>query len=392
MVGNDIIPMQNNSSDRIVDFWNARYLHEFIPAGGSKIKFVTGLEESGKTSMLRQATAEAKEAGFLTVFFSARDIWLYDFKFVFFEILRQARLEHLIIRCSDAIIRQMGFDSANIPTGKTFIDFLASENRNDALERLEIRNLLRKRFKENPVMDNSFAIACSLLCGDCLGQPKLEPESKEHIFAWLTGQKGFRVTSLRPLGFSPVRISKFNARRMLMSLCELARISGYAGLFIAIDDVDVLVDKANYGLLHYTKMRREDTYESIRELVDDIDNFNNIMFVFGFDRSLIDDEKMGLKSYQALWMRIQNEVVSERFNKFADVIDLNRLASSMYTPEMLIELSQQLCSNVKEGKIPVPINADMAEQILTLSRLNGKSIPLLVRQATLGSLMEKQEQ
>ena len=33
----------------------------------------------------------------------------------------------------------------------------------------------------------------------------------------------------------------------------------------------------------------------------------NIMFVFAFERELLDHDSAGLKSYQALWMRIQNE-------------------------------------------------------------------------------------
>jgi len=49
------------------------------------------------------------------------------------------------------------------------------------------------------------------------------------------------------------------------------------------------------------------------------------MFIFAFGRKLIDDENSGLKSYQALWMRIQNEVEGERFNYFTDIVDTDKL-------------------------------------------------------------------
>lgn len=53
------------------------------------------------------------------------------------------------------------------------------------------------------------------------------------------------------------------------------------------------------------------------------------MFVYAFDRGLMDDENAGLKSYQALWMRIQNEIVGERFNRFTDMVDLDRLDAGL---------------------------------------------------------------
>ena len=111
---------------------------------------------------------------------------------------------------------------------------------------------------------------------------------------------------------------------MLRSLIEVLRLSGYAGLAVGVDDLDILVEKSSLEEIRYTKMRREDSYESIRELIDGIDTLSHVMFVFAFDRCLMEDETAGLKSYQALWMRIQNEVESRRFNRFSDIIDMNR--------------------------------------------------------------------
>ena len=38
--------------DFITDFWRDKYLREYISAGGSKIKFITGQRGSGKTHLL----------------------------------------------------------------------------------------------------------------------------------------------------------------------------------------------------------------------------------------------------------------------------------------------------------------------------------------------------
>ena len=131
---------------------------------------------------------------------------------------------------------------------------------------------------------------------------------------------------------------------MLRSLAEIIRMGGSSGLFIAIDNLEILISRSSLEPIHYTKMKREDTYESIRQLIDDIDSMKNIMFVYAFDRELIDNENTGLKSYQALWMRIQNEIVGERFNRFSDMVDMDRFAAQEYTPDIIVSISESLAT------------------------------------------------
>jgi archaellum biogenesis ATPase FlaH len=88
--------------------------------------------------------------------------------------------------------------------------------------------------------------------------------------------------------------------------------------------------------IRYTKMRREDAYESIRELIDGIDALGHFMIVFAMNSSLLEDEAKGLKSYQALWMRIQNEISSDKVNRFADIINLNKVARQLEAAEPVV--------------------------------------------------------
>jgi hypothetical protein len=106
---------------------------------------------------------------------------------------------------------------------------------------------------------------------------------------------------------------------------EVVRIAGFAGIAVAVDDLEMLIETSVLEEVRYTKMRREDAYESIRELIDGIDTLGCFMIVFAMDRSLLEDETKGLKSYQALWMRIQNEISSDKVNRFADIIDLDKV-------------------------------------------------------------------
>ncbi len=369
--------------DFLTDFLTEKYIQEYIAQGGSKIKFVTGCTGSGKTYLLRFMCGKAQENNFRPVFFSAKEIWLHDFKEIYLEILRQCELMECLKGCARNLIRGMGYEPSEIPEGQTFIDYLAQENMSDALNRREIRTQLKEMFLDNPLLDNNFALACSMLTGSILGYPVLEEQSRDMLLGWLGGDRTIKLMQLRSLGLSPARITKYNARHMLRSLAEVSRMGGFSGLFVVIDDLEILISRSSLEEIHYTKMKREDTYESIRELIDDIDSLHNIMFMFGFDRSLLDDENAGIKSYQALWMRIQNEVSGKRFNRFSDLIDLDHLAFQEYTPEVLVSMSRVLADKVQFNSIST-IDEEQAREILSRARNGSVGVPELVRAAMTG--------
>lgn len=369
----------------ITDFWQKHYLEEYIREGGSKIKFVTGRPGSGKTHLLNYMAMTAWEEGYVTAGFSARDIWIHDFKEIYIEILRQSDILGCLKRCSLQIIKNLGFTPEEIPEGLTFMDYLSQNDLGDAITRREIRLQLKSMFLENPLIDNNFALTCSLLTGGILGHPLLEEQNRQMLLSWLAGDRSLKLSAIRSLGLSPVRITKFNARHMLRSLAEVIRMAGYSGLFITVDNLEILASRSSLDPVHYTKLKREDTYESIRQLIDDIDSMKNIMFVFAFERELLDNDSAGLKSYQALWMRIQNEVIGEHFNRFTDIVDLDRLAAEVYTPQILMEMSQKLADTYKKlGESVRPIGLETCKTLIDQAKNGSVSLPRLVNMATLG--------
>lgn len=362
----------------LTDFWEEKYLREYVKNGGSKIKFITGRPGSGKTHFLRLMTSIAAKENYKTVWFSAKDVWMHDFKEVYVEILHQSDLPDCLELLGRQVIQDMGFDYNEIPTGMKFFDYLSENGMGDAMNKREIRTLLKQMFLDNSMLDNNFALACSMLTGSFLGYPILEDTSRDMLLAWLEGDRTVKLSQLRSLGFYPSRITKFNARHMLRSLAEVIRLSGFSGLFIAVDDLEILISRSSLEPVHYTKMKREDTYESIRQLIDDIDSMRNIMFVYGFDRELMDHENAGLKAYQALWMRIQNEIVGERFNRFADMVDLDLLAAQEYTPDVIIAMSESI-AHVKKNITAAPLDLESAREIAAQARTGAVGIPRLIQ-------------
>lgn len=370
--------MENCGIRFLTDFWEEKYLREYVREGGSKIKFVTGRPGSGKTYFLQLMTKLARKENYKTVNLSARDVWMHDFREIYIEIFRQCDIMDCLEAVSHYLIREMGFDAEEIPEGAKFIDYLSQIGQGDALTKREIRTQLKQIFLDNPMLDNNFALACSMLTGSVLGYPILEEQNKELLLAWLEGDRTIKLSQLRALGFYPSRITRYNARHMLRSLAEVIHMGGYSGLFIAIDDLEILISRSSLEPIHYTKMKREDTYESIRQLIDDIDNMKNIMFVYAFDRKLMDDENAGLKSYQALWMRIQNEIVGERFNRFADLADLDRLATQEYTLDVIMSISEGMARMQKNAPAE-PLSREEAEDIVRQAHTGAVGIPQLIR-------------
>ncbi|MBR1814572.1 MAG: DUF2791 family P-loop domain-containing protein [Lachnospiraceae bacterium] len=389
----------------LTDFLVARYLDDYIPEGGSKIKFVTGRFGAGKTHVGRLMLNEAKKRPYLTAAFSARDIGLYDFKNVYLEILRQCGMDRIIQGCADHIVREMGHDPAKIGEGKTYVDFLADEGAADALSKSAIREYLRNMFMKNPRLDNNFATCMALLVGDRLGHPVMDGKNKELLLGWLAGDKSVKLAQLRPLGLFPTQLNKYNARQMLRSLAEAAHLGGFDGIFVFIDDLEALAKSDAAATVKYTAARRGDAYEGIRQLIDDIDSMRYLMFLFSFDRELLDNQNSGIPSYQALWMRIQTEVSGKRFNRFADLLDLDLLADTIYPAEALVEMSGKLADVLEEqgyaGAQPGAeeasgaeaavkrLTAEEAAALLEKSQFGGLGLPYLVNRATQGTGKEE---
>ena len=368
----------------ITDFIAKNYFDEYICEGGSKIKFVTGRRGSGKSHLMNYLSAIASRKSFVTVSFSAHNIWLHDFKEIYLEILKQCDLMECLKACGNRIIRDMGYDPEDIAEDQTFLDYLSGIGEADPITKREIRMQLKYMFWDNPNLDNNFALCCSHLTGSILGHPMLESQNIDILNGWLYCDKSVRLLHLRALGLSPVRITKYNARHMLRSLAEVIHLGGYSGLMINIDDIEVLCDRSSMQPMRYTKMRREDTFESIRELIDEIDSMSYVIFFFGFDRELMDSENYGLKSYQALWMRIQNEIVGERFNRFSDIIDMDRLGHEIYDLKTLKNMAVKFANMTEEnGKRAFLPNEERLMELLEQSRVNSIGLPLAVLQEVL---------
>ncbi|MBQ0072410.1 MAG: DUF2791 family P-loop domain-containing protein [Spirochaetales bacterium] len=368
--------------DKVVEFFRKEYFDSFTAKGGASIKFLSGKKGSGKSSLLALLEQTAKEEGFYTSSLSADTIYLNDFSQLYLEILNSFDFETCVIKICSSVVKDCGYSYA-VSSPLSVLDQMANDGTLDPLTRQELKSAVKRKLLNNPYMDRNFALVLSLFCYHKLGLADLEDTSKDILLRWIHADKDLKLTTLRSFGLLPYRINKYNARSLIRSLSELVKLAGYQGLFVGIDNLDILISTSSLEAVHYTKMKRDDAYEALRQLVDEVDTFRYIFFVFVFDHSLLHDEKNGIKSYQALWLRLQNEIVSKRLNLFQNLLDMERINETYLTAEVLVEMSERLSTYLTTLSLSsVPISRDKAESIISQAKLGALPMPILVNQET----------
>ncbi len=203
---------------------------------------------------------QAEENNYITVTLDARATRIDSFNEIYFAIYNDIDIKLLLERCAGKIAAEMGFKTDDIPNGMNFSDYLASEGLLDPLTKREMRHQLNYMFINNPLMDNNFALCCSLLVGGILGHPTLEEHNRVLLLSWLSGSKENKLSDFKKLGLSPGRINKNNARHMLRSLIEVIKAAGFSGLVVGVDNLEALTISTGLDVIRYTKQRREDAF------------------------------------------------------------------------------------------------------------------------------------
>ncbi|MHB8278775.1 MAG: BREX system ATP-binding domain-containing protein [Candidatus Humimicrobiaceae bacterium] len=298
------------------------YLNNFIPKGGSKVKVLIGNEGTGKTHLLKSIKYEAEELGYNVIYFSAKDIeWKINDIVSFYKVIvRHIDTEKLISGLAKKVGQKMGYE--NRYDGKSKMLPLVIEdgyNANDAAK--EIRDGVYRAFKDSDLSASFFTFALEVTRDRLLDDNK---KSTNIALKWLIGEKLDTGEKYTTSLFE--RLQKSNARYWINSLINLLDFAGIKGLIVLIDDMGVLAKKfPDSNKYIYTPNAIKDTYELIRQIIDDAELLNKFLLVIAGDRVLIDDDKRGFKNYEALWMRLQTGLVpSKKFNSFADIVDVDK--------------------------------------------------------------------
>jgi len=255
------------------------------------IRFVNGRWGAGKTHFFRILTDVANANGCLVAsveFTNGKEVTPNKFETVFGAIIRRIQTPSAYHADEDADF------------GRVLIEAYAflAEGRRDHTVTVTGEGLQRARrlLTEATVMDVDFKKMVLAYWESYQMDESADPDlRRSEIIGWFCGD-GNVSGARRAFGVNKV-VSAANARLMLQSLAALVRLSGYSGLVILLDEMDI----------SYTGLRKNElriVHDLLRSLIDTIENLQGLFMVFATTPGFYNDPERGIVNYGALHGRV----------------------------------------------------------------------------------------
>jgi hypothetical protein len=284
----------------------SEYLAEFIPHGGAAVKLAVA--PADQLAAVLDAVATAAEAErCLVARVDASQTRVQQIDRLFYAVARQVEWEAVTDRYMRALLHEEGIQvDPALPLHE--MDAIADANgrlKPDLYS--EINRLIANRVLENYTLSREFRTAVALLCWGAVNPRNVSPSDAEIVKQWLIGEK-WSLAVLKKLQLYQ-RISRHNARLHLSSLARWLHDAGFAGLALLLDlDAVVSDDRPLDSGLRYTRNAVLDTYEVLRQFIDETDESAHFLLVGVAGPALLDDPRRSVDNYTALKLRTTDEV------------------------------------------------------------------------------------
>ncbi|MCY4056570.1 MAG: DUF2791 family P-loop domain-containing protein [Gammaproteobacteria bacterium] len=294
------------------EFLDGEYLSEYIPQGGSAVKFAV-CEAEAADRLAKSLLAAGARRNYAAVMLRAEDFRAHMPQDVYCQIAAQLDWrglvrERILRLAADASLTTEGIATAG---NEDLFGSLTKKNRITRQEVVqEVQKQISAQVYRRRSMTRNFRVAMTELCRaeNATGGA---PYTADPVFDWLTGREK-RASVVRPF-FIYGTIDRTTARGMFESTLHWLRDCGLAGLIVLLDNRRVLTTpNPKDGLKYYTRMMVLDHYEVLRELIDDIDRLPGLLLVVTTDAAFVQAGRRSYREYQALAMRIMNDVRDER--------------------------------------------------------------------------------
>lgn len=289
-----------------VGLLRAEYLAEFIRSGGAAVKLAV-ISPARASAALDAVAREAAAQGYLVAQVDAAETRVHMIDRFFYAVARQVDWDAATDRYMRRLFREHGI---HVEEGQSLQDMDAIAAANGRLKPDlygEINRLITHRILENYALSREFRTAVAMLCWGRINPQNVSPTDAEIIKQWLVGEK-CSLSALKRMQIYQ-RIARNNARLLLGSLAYWLHEVGYAGLTLLVDLNAVVAEYApGVNLVRYTRNAVLDTYEVLRQFIDDTDELTHLMVVGVAGPGLLDDPKRSVDNYTALKLRIADEV------------------------------------------------------------------------------------
>ena len=313
------------AADEYADFLSVEYLDSFVAEGGAAVKFVVATDPAKADQFSRTLRDRAGASNYAAVRVDAVDVRVHMMDQVFFAVARQVDWDALAahrVRAAFAAVDH----PVPAEAGDLSVEAVAAHHRVDPGElSRDVNRRLQQDVFHDYAMVREFRVAMLRLCQSQLRTGQVTEAERTAVLEWLRGE--LRQISLLRTAMIFRRIGRHNARQLLFSLAHWVSVNGRAGLLLE-------VDLRRFGFarrpqaeerhgLYYTKAALLDGYEMLRQLVDNTDELSHCVVVVVAAPEFTSDVNRGVDAYQALKLRIYDEVRDRnRDNPFSSLIRL----------------------------------------------------------------------
>lgn len=295
--------------DRFVSFLDDEYLHGYVDGGGAAVKFLVPDDDGSARSLIDRLAGAARAAGYAAARVDAVETRVHLLEQVFFDVARQVDWDDLATVATRKAVAAAGYPAP--PGGPVALDQLASHHRVDSRElKRDVDRQLQRQVQQDYAMVQEFRTAMLRLCQAQLRSGQVGDAEHAAVLDWLRGD--LRQISVLKSALIFRKIGRHNARHLLFSLAHWLAVSDRAGLALLLDIRRLgfarrPVPEERHGH-YYTKAALLDAYEVLRQLVDNTDEMSNCIVAVVASPAFLSDAPRGLDAYQALKLRIFDEV------------------------------------------------------------------------------------
>ena len=304
-------------------FLDHEYLDGYIDDGGAAVKFVVPSSDEVASSFSGLLREQAERRGFVFAEVDAATTKVHLIEQIFFAVSKQVDWDALA-----ATTTRRALSAAGYPVGDEIpsLEAIATRDHVDARElKRDVDRQLQQLVHRDYAMVQEFRIAMLRLCQAQLRSGQVADAEHTAVLAWLTGE--LRQMSALKSALIFRRIARHNARHVLFSLTHWLSVNDKTGLVLVIDIRRLGVGRRPPGDErsgnYYTKAAVLDAYEVLRQLVDNTDELAHCCVVVIGAPELLSDTNRGVDAYQALKLRIYDEVRDlQRDNPYSSLIRL----------------------------------------------------------------------
>lgn len=304
------------------------YMDDFVAQGGAAVKVCVCVDARTRTALQSELQHQAEAGGYVRATASAVSTRLHQIEKLFNEVARQINWDALTHSFLVSLLRGQGVRLPEAGQPFTLTTIADLNGFAEPFLRNDVQRWLRKEILEDYAMGQEFRFAMAQLCLAHL-DPTDDPALESSLKAWLRGELRLLSAIKRAQIFQ--KIARHNARYMLASLAHWVTRAGRRGLVLELDisryAETVKPSDRNDGL-YYSTPAALDVYEVLRQFIDATDDMECCFIVVITGQEFLHDDRRGLRGYQALYMRLADEVRDRyRQNPLASLVRLESVES-----------------------------------------------------------------